>query len=105
MLRRLQQLHKEVQLGLASVPHAQIVVHVYRNTLAERDENFQKRIDGIGCDGFSMLQEFSAVIWGLEYGFVANLFDQYPHISETIGRQCIKKFCHRFVEAFGNTYL
>ena len=33
------------------------------------------------------------------------MFDEYLHVGDTTGRECLKKFCKLVVEAFGDTYL
>ena len=33
------------------------------------------------------------------------MFDEYLHVGETTGRECLKTFCKLVVEAFGDTYL
>ncbi|XP_047979395.1 uncharacterized protein LOC125221317 [Salvia hispanica] len=33
------------------------------------------------------------------------MFDEYLHVGETTGRECLKNFCKLVVEAFGDTYL
>ncbi|XP_047979015.1 uncharacterized protein LOC125220930 [Salvia hispanica] len=33
------------------------------------------------------------------------MFDEYLHVGDTTGRECLKKFCKLVVEAFGYTYL
>ncbi|XP_047954093.1 uncharacterized protein LOC125200499 [Salvia hispanica] len=39
------------------------------------------------------------------YGTTVDMFDEYLHVGDTTGRECLKKFCKLIVEAFGDTYL
>ncbi|XP_047960040.1 uncharacterized protein LOC125205253 [Salvia hispanica] len=41
----------------------------------------------------------------LAYGTTTDMFDEYLHVGETTGRECLKTFCKLVVEAFGDTYL
>ena len=41
----------------------------------------------------------------LAYDTTTDMFDEYLHIRDTTGRECLKTFCKLVVEAFGDTYL
>ncbi|XP_047961486.1 uncharacterized protein LOC125206246 [Salvia hispanica] len=41
----------------------------------------------------------------LAYGTTTDMSDEYLHVGETTGRDCLKNFCRGVVEAFGDTYL
>ncbi|XP_047979010.1 uncharacterized protein LOC125220926 [Salvia hispanica] len=77
------------------------IVHM----LEGRDEYFQYREDGIGRPGLTPLQKCTVAIRQLAYGTTADMFDEYLHVGDTTGRECLKKFCKLVVEAFGDTYL
>ncbi|XP_047961460.1 uncharacterized protein LOC125206218 [Salvia hispanica] len=75
------------------------------HTLEGRDEYFQYREDGIGRPGLTTLQKCTVAIRQMAYGTTADMFDEYLNVGDTIGRECLKKFCKLVVEAFGDTYL
>ncbi|XP_047954116.1 uncharacterized protein LOC125200523 [Salvia hispanica] len=75
------------------------------HTLEGRDEYFQYREDGIGRPGLTSLQKCTVAIRQLAYDTTTDMFDEYLHVGETTGRECLKKFCKLVVEAFGDTYL
>ncbi|XP_047978831.1 uncharacterized protein LOC125220727 [Salvia hispanica] len=75
------------------------------HTLEGRDEYFQYREDGIGRPGLTALQKCTVASRQLAYGSTADMFDEYLHVEDTTGRECLKKFCKLVVEAFGDTYL
>ncbi|XP_047948846.1 uncharacterized protein LOC125194642 [Salvia hispanica] len=75
------------------------------HTLEGRDEYFQYREDGIGRPGLTPLQKCTVAIRQLAYDTTADMFDEYLHVGETTGRECLKTFCKLVVEAFGDTYL
>ncbi|XP_047942798.1 uncharacterized protein LOC125189578 [Salvia hispanica] len=76
------------------------------HTLEGRDEYFQYREDGIGRPGLTPLQKCTfVVIRQLAYGTTTDMFDEYLHVGDTTGRECLKKFCKLVVETFGDTYL
>ncbi|XP_047961986.1 uncharacterized protein LOC125206808 [Salvia hispanica] len=77
------------------------IVHM----LEGRDEYFQYREDGIGRPGLTPLQKCTVAIRQLAYDTTADMFDEYLHVGDTTGRECLKKFCKLVVEAFGDTYL
>ncbi|XP_047979386.1 uncharacterized protein LOC125221308 [Salvia hispanica] len=41
----------------------------------------------------------------LAYGTTADMFDEYLHVGDTTGRECLVKFCASVIDAFGATYL
>ncbi|XP_047972832.1 uncharacterized protein LOC125215455 [Salvia hispanica] len=63
------------------------------------------REDGIGRPGLTPLQKCTVAIRQLAYGTTADMFNEYLHVGDTTGRECLKKFCKLVVEAFGDTYL
>ncbi|XP_047965230.1 uncharacterized protein LOC125209688 [Salvia hispanica] len=75
------------------------------HTLEGRDEYFQYREDEIGRPGLTPLQKCTVAIRQLAYGTTADMFNEYLHVGDTTGRECLKKFCKLVVEAFGDTYL
>ncbi|XP_047942593.1 uncharacterized protein LOC125189351 [Salvia hispanica] len=75
------------------------------HTLEGRDEYFQYREDGIGRPGLTSLHKCTVAICQLAYGTTADMFDEYLHVGETTGRECLKTFCKLIVEVFGGTYL
>ncbi|XP_047948856.1 uncharacterized protein LOC125194653 [Salvia hispanica] len=68
-------------------------------------ENLRYREDGIGRPGLTPLQKCTVAIRQLAYETPTDMFDEYLHVGDTTGRECLKKFCKLVVEAFGNTYL
>ncbi|XP_042059291.1 uncharacterized protein LOC121803734 [Salvia splendens] len=74
-------------------------------TLEARDTYFSHRLDGIDRPGLTQLQKCTAAIRQLAYDIMADIFDEYLHVGETTGRECVKTFCKVIVEAFSNTYL
>ncbi|XP_047961358.1 uncharacterized protein LOC125206098 [Salvia hispanica] len=77
------------------------------HTLEGRDEYFQYREDGIGRPGLTPLQKCTVFIVQINsaLGTTTDMFDEYLHVGDTTGRECLKKFCKLVVEAFGDTYL
>ena len=59
-------------------------------TLEARDEYFQYREDGIGRPGLTPLQKCTVALRQLAYGTTADMFDEYLHVGETTGRDCLK---------------
>ncbi|XP_047949010.1 uncharacterized protein LOC125194837 [Salvia hispanica] len=47
----------------------------------------------------------AAAVAQLAYGTTTDMFDEYLHVGETTGRECLKNFCKIVVEAFGDAYL
>ncbi|XP_047948927.1 uncharacterized protein LOC125194739 [Salvia hispanica] len=74
-------------------------------TLEARDEYFQYWVDGIDRPGLTPLQKCTVAIRQLAYGTTADMFDEYLHVGETTGRDCLKNFCRGIVEAYSDTYL
>ncbi|XP_047965898.1 uncharacterized protein LOC125210383 [Salvia hispanica] len=62
-------------------------------TLEGRDEYFQYREDDIGRPGLTPLQKCTVAIRQLAYGTTTDMFDEYLHVGETDGRDCLKTFC------------
>ena len=62
------------------------------HTLEGRDEYFQYREDGIGRPGLTPLQKCTVAIRQLAYGTTTDMFDEYLHVGETTGRECLKTF-------------
>ncbi|XP_047979207.1 uncharacterized protein LOC125221126 [Salvia hispanica] len=75
------------------------------HTLEGRDEYFQYREYGIGRLGLTPLQKCTVAIRQLAYGTTTDMFNEYLHVRETTGRECLKNFCKGVVETFGHTYL
>ncbi|XP_047961520.1 uncharacterized protein LOC125206287 [Salvia hispanica] len=67
--------------------------------------NFQQHWDATGKPGLSPLQKCMTAIRQLAYGGCADMFDEYLHVADTTGRDCLKKFCKGVIETFGPTYL
>ena len=74
------------------------------HTLEGRDEYFQYREDEIGRPGLTPLQKCTVETRQLAYGTTTDMFDEYLHVGETTGPECLKTFCKLVVEAFGDTY-
>ncbi|XP_047953794.1 uncharacterized protein LOC125200030 [Salvia hispanica] len=72
------------------------------HTLEGRDEYWE---DDIGRPGLTPLQKCTVAIRQLAYGTTTDMFDEFLHVGETTGRDCLKNFCKIVVEAFGDTYL
>ncbi|XP_047953192.1 uncharacterized protein LOC125199069 [Salvia hispanica] len=75
------------------------------NGLSARYPDFQQRWDAAGKPGLSPLQKCTTAIRQLAYGGCADMFDEYLHVADTTGRDCLKKFCKGVIETFGPTYL
>ncbi|XP_047943145.1 uncharacterized protein LOC125189982 [Salvia hispanica] len=58
-------------------------------TLEGRDEYFQYREDGIDRSGLAPLQKCTVAIRKLAYGATTDMFDEYLHVGETTGRDCL----------------
>ncbi|XP_047948791.1 uncharacterized protein LOC125194576 [Salvia hispanica] len=71
-----------------------LIVH----TLEGRDEYFRYWEDGIGGPGLKP-QKCTVAIRQLAYGTTTDMFDEYLHVGDTTGRECLKKFCKIVVEA------
>ncbi|XP_047942812.1 uncharacterized protein LOC125189593 [Salvia hispanica] len=77
----------------------------HRRFRMRRDEYFTYREDGISRPELTSVQKCTVACWQLAYGTTADMFDEYLHVGETTGRECLKTFCKGIVEAFGDTYL
>ncbi|KAL1559881.1 protein ALP1-like [Salvia divinorum] len=75
------------------------------NALAARDEFFQERPDATGRQGFTTLQKCTCAIRQLATGQTSDMFDEYLHVGESTGRECLKRFCVGLRKAFGEEYL
>ncbi|XP_047949322.1 uncharacterized protein LOC125195179 [Salvia hispanica] len=62
-------------------------------TLEGRFDYFLYQIDGIGRPGLTPLQKCMVAIRQLAYDTTTDIFDEYLHVGETIGRDCLKNFC------------
>ena len=74
-------------------------------TLKGRDEYFQYWEDGIDRPRLTPLRKCTVAIRQLAYGTTADMFDEYLHVGDTTGCDCLKNFSRGAVEAFGDTYL
>ncbi|XP_047943194.1 uncharacterized protein LOC125190036 [Salvia hispanica] len=64
------------------------------------------REDGIGGrPGLTPLHKCTVAIRRFAYGTWRICSNEYLHVGDTTGRECLKKFCKLVVEAFGDTYL
>ncbi|KAL5576009.1 hypothetical protein UlMin_017708 [Ulmus minor] len=75
------------------------------NAVAEHDNYFMQRRDGLGRLGLSGLQKMTAVFRMLAYGIAADATDEYIKIGESTAIQSLKKFCRAVVEVFVEQYL
>ena len=75
------------------------------NAVAEHDNYFMQRRDGLGRLGLTSLQKITAVFQMLEYRIVADAIDEYIKIRESIAIQSLKKNCRAIVEVFSEQYL
>ncbi|KAL5546655.1 hypothetical protein UlMin_006342 [Ulmus minor] len=75
------------------------------NAVAEHDNYFMQRRDGLGRLGLSGLQKMTAVFRMLAYGMAADATDEYIKIGESTAIQSLKKFCRAVVEVFAEQYL
>ncbi|XP_047978544.1 uncharacterized protein LOC125220413 [Salvia hispanica] len=64
-----------------------------------------RREDGISRPGLTPLQKCTVAPRQLAYGTTTDMFDEYLHVAEKAGRNCLKNFCRGIVEAYSNTYL
>ena len=60
------------------------------HTLEGRDEYFLYQEDEIGRPGLTPLQKCTVAIRQLAYGTTADMFDEYLHVGDTTGRECLK---------------
>ncbi|KAL1546107.1 hypothetical protein AAHA92_22755 [Salvia divinorum] len=82
----------------------ELFLHI-ATSLSARYEYFQQRPDCSGRTGLSPLQKCTYAIRQLAYDGGADMFDEYLHVAETTGRECMKYFCKGVIETFGATYL
>lgn len=69
-----------------------------------RHVNFQQRLNASGRSGLSTLQKCTSALRQLAYEEAANIFDEYLHVTDTIGREFRKKSSKGVVEAFSDSY-
>ncbi|XP_047965025.1 protein ALP1-like [Salvia hispanica] len=70
-----------------------------------RDEYFQQREDAAHRRGLSLLTKCTVALRQLAYGTTTDMFDEYLHVGDTTGRECLVKFCEGVIDAFSATYL
>ncbi|XP_042052601.1 uncharacterized protein LOC121797870 [Salvia splendens] len=75
------------------------------HAMEARDEYFQQRQDAANRIGLSSLTKCTIVLRQLAYGTTTNMFDEYLHVRDTTGQECLAKFCEGVIDAFGATYL
>ncbi|XP_047978830.1 uncharacterized protein LOC125220726 [Salvia hispanica] len=75
------------------------------HALDVRDEYFQWREDAAHRKGPSPLTKCTVALRQLAYGTTADMFDEYLHVGDTTGRECLVNFCAGIIDAFGATYL
>ncbi|XP_047966026.1 protein ALP1-like [Salvia hispanica] len=75
------------------------------HALEARDEYFQWREDAAHRKGPSPLTKCTVALRQLAYGTTSNMFDEYLHVGDTTGRECLVNFCAGVIDAFGATYL
>ncbi|XP_047943107.1 uncharacterized protein LOC125189932 [Salvia hispanica] len=74
-------------------------------TLEALDEYFQYWEDGVGRSGLTSLQKCMFALRKLAYGTTTDMFDEYLHVGETTGRECLMNFCRGVAEAYSDIYL
>ncbi|XP_047965981.1 uncharacterized protein LOC125210474 [Salvia hispanica] len=62
---------------------------------------FENRI----LTGIHAIKEQEQVEEQLAYGTTVDMFDEYLHVGNTTGRECLAKFCEGVIDTFGATYL
>ncbi|XP_042003815.1 uncharacterized protein LOC121752788 [Salvia splendens] len=75
------------------------------NGLSARCLDFQQCWDATDKPGLSRLQKCTTAIRQLSYGGAADLFDEYLHVDDMTGRECLKKFYKGVIQTSGPTYL
>ncbi|XP_047942801.1 uncharacterized protein LOC125189582 [Salvia hispanica] len=70
-----------------------------------RDEYFQQHQDAAHRSGLSPLMKCTVTLRQLAYDTTTDMFDEYLHVGDTTGRECLVKFCEGVIDAFGATYL
>ncbi|XP_047960092.1 uncharacterized protein LOC125205293 [Salvia hispanica] len=70
------------------------------HALEARDEYFQQREDAPHRKGPSLLTKCTVALRQLAYGTMADMFDEYLHIGDITGRECLVKFCAGIIDAF-----
>ncbi|XP_042044362.1 uncharacterized protein LOC121790122 [Salvia splendens] len=73
--------------------------------LESRYGYFRVREDAAGKLGHTPIQKCTAALRQLAYGGVADMFDEYLHIGESIACDCLKYFCQGVREIFEDKYL
>ncbi|XP_047943039.1 uncharacterized protein LOC125189855 [Salvia hispanica] len=75
------------------------------NAIAAHDSYFKQTTDAVGRQSISTLQKCTSAICQLSYETTSDMFDEYLHVSDHTGRECLAKLCLAVVEAFKDTYL
>ncbi|XP_042006035.1 uncharacterized protein LOC121754797 [Salvia splendens] len=75
------------------------------NAVVARDSYFMQTTDVVGQQSISTLQKCTSALRQLAYGTTADMFDEYLHVSEQTGRECLARFCRAVIEEFKDTYL
>ncbi|XP_047938363.1 uncharacterized protein LOC125186088 [Salvia hispanica] len=75
------------------------------NAVVARDSYFMQTTDPVGRQSISTLQKCTSTLRQLTYGTTAYMFDEYLHVSEQTGRDCLARFCRAVIKAFKDTYL
>ena len=75
------------------------------NGIQQVDNYFTQRADCTGLGGLGPFQKITAAFRILAYGVPADAVDEYVQIGESTARECLARFCHVVIEAFGSYYL
>lgn len=75
------------------------------NGLSARYLDLQQCWDEAGKPGLSPQQKCTTAIRQLAYEGAADIFDEYLHVADTTGHDCLKQFCKGMIQTFGPTYL
>ncbi|XP_042051383.1 uncharacterized protein LOC121796641 [Salvia splendens] len=75
------------------------------NAVVARDSYFMQSIDAAGRQSISILHKCISTLRQLAYGMTTDMFDEYLHVTEQTGRDCLARFSRAVVKAFKDTYL
>ncbi|XP_047961966.1 uncharacterized protein LOC125206785 [Salvia hispanica] len=82
----------------------ELFLHIV-HTMEARDEYFQQPQDAANRIGLSPLTNCRVALRQLAYSTTTDMFDEYLHVGDTTGQECLIKFCEGMIDAFNASYL